>query len=241
MNEVTEMETREIAGLTTHVLPANAEAASLVVLLHGYDGFATDLSPFAASLRLPCAFAFPEAPEPATPGGRGGHAWWPINDESRIRAQRLRTPRDLSDMSPKGLPLARARILAFLERIGSEMRPTSVVLGGFSQGAMLACDIAWRDRRALQGLVVLSGARICGAEWASLYTRRRGLPVFVSHGKEDPELSFHAAHSFQNELQAHGLATTWTPFEGGHEVPLPALRALKRFLAATCAGSTQEA
>ena len=68
-----------------------------------------------------------------------------------------------------------------------------VVLGGFSQGAMLACDTALREGPKLAGLVVLSGTLVAEAEWAALFPTLRGTPVFQSHGTFDPLLPFQAA------------------------------------------------
>jgi phospholipase/carboxylesterase len=119
-----------------------------------------------------------------------------------------------------------------LDDLATTVGSGPLVIGGFSQGAMLTCDLALRSSRALAGLVFLSGSRICRDAWAAHGAARRGLPVFMSHGRADRDLSFEAAERLQAELVSSGLAVTWLPFEGGHEVPLLALRGLKRFLSA---------
>ncbi len=202
----------------------------LVVLLHGYDGFARDLSPFAASFGLPLLFAFPEGPLAAHRGPRGGRAWWSIDEEGRAAAMERGEPRDLSDIDPPGLPAARKRLEGVLDALTETYRPPCVIVGGFSQGAMLSCDLALSSERALGGVVQLAGARIRKDVWASRYETRRGLPAFIAHGRADPDLSFHAAERLRDDLVRGGLAVTWVPFDGGHEIPLVALRALKRFL-----------
>jgi phospholipase/carboxylesterase len=225
------MQTTSIANLKVELVGEELDReAPTVVLLHGYDGFAGDLSPFAASFGLAARFVFPESPLGPATTARGGKAWWPVDDEGRREAL-ARGPRDLSLVEPGGLEQARAALSRLLDELVPPGSSAPLVVGGFSQGAMLACDLALRSSRPLSGLVLLSGARICGRAWAPLYQGRRGLPAFVSHGRADLDLSFEAAERLQADLAAGGLDVTWLPFDGGHEVPLLALRGLKRFLA----------
>jgi phospholipase/carboxylesterase len=193
------------------------------MLLHGFGMRATDLSPFASSIGLRARFLFPEGPV-ATEGG--GHAWWSL-DVARRQAQMALGPRDLSDERPAGLPAARATLAALVAGVSGP----ALVLGGFSQGAMLCCDFVLRGAAALPAaLVLLSPAPLGLAEWEPLLPRVRALPVFVSHGRSDPDLDFAAAERLQAALTAAGARVTWVPFDGGHEIPFPVWRALKIFL-----------
>ncbi len=54
--------------------------------------------------------------------------------------------------------------------------------------------------------------------------------MFQSHGRQDRELSFSAAQALAADLATAGASHTFLPFEGGHEIPLPVLRALKKFV-----------
>ena len=71
---------------------------------------------------------------------------------------------------------------------------------------------------------------MCWDEWSLRLPARAGLPVFFSHGRSDPDLAFHAIEKMQSEVAAAGWNVTFCPFDGGHEVPLVPLRALRRFL-----------
>jgi phospholipase/carboxylesterase len=217
---------------------AGPPGAPLVVLAHGYDSSAFDLEHFAAALRMPLTWIFPEAPiELASPPGtqstrgmRGTRAWWPIDVVARDEAVAKGLERDLSSQEFPGLVTARAQLDAALDVAWERYAPSALVLGGFSQGAILACDLALRSSRRLAALVLLSGARVSHAEWTRLYATRAGLPAFVSHGRHDPMLSFRVAEELAGELAAAGLPTTFVPFEGEHEVPLLPLRELRKFL-----------
>lgn len=208
------------------IASASEPARGDVVLFHGFRSSPDDLAPFAKSLGLPRRFFLPEGPHALLGGGRG---FWPIDEDARAAAV-AKGPRDLSDFRPEGLAHARDEAEALLDTI-AETSTGPLVLGGFSQGAMLACDLALRSSRPLGGLVLASGARICRDEWAPLTRSRRGLPVLMTHGRSDPDLSFAAAEAFARELEAAGLSVTFVAFEGGHEIPLVAWRAIKRFLA----------
>lgn len=107
------------------------------------------------------------------------------------------------------------------------------MLGGFSQGSMLACDILFRTAEDLAGLVILSGTLLARDAWTRGMTQRVGLPVFQSHGTHDMLLPFGIASELSKELEARGLAATFTPFRGGHEIPPPVLSALEAFLRRT--------
>jgi phospholipase/carboxylesterase len=111
-------------------------------------------------------------------------------------------------------------------------KDTKLVLGGFSQGAMLACDLALRTERPLAGLAILSGTLIAKSEWAPLAPKRAGLRALVSHGQSDPILPFGQAERLRDFLSGAGLDVKWIPFRGQHEIPPQALEGLAQLVRA---------
>jgi len=105
-----------------------------------------------------------------------------------------------------------------------------VVLGGFSQGAMVAGEVAFRSNVPLSALVVLSGTIVDEPSWEVHFRRRRNLPVFIAHGRADPVLPFDVADRFRQKLEASGVPVTWCPFDGGHEMPAAVIVALNQFI-----------
>jgi len=203
--------------------------APLVVLLHGFLGTAADLAPFARSLGVDASFHFPEGPVDLASRGLRGRAWWAVDGDARDEALR-HGPRDLSTFHPEGLDQARAFLEERLDELARLEGDRPVVLGGFSQGAMLCCDVALRTARPLAGLAFFSGSRITASLWRPLYAARRGQRTFMSHGRNDDDLSFLTADAFRSELEEAGWDLTWCPFDGGHEIPLVAWRSFKRWL-----------
>lgn len=229
------MDTATIAGLSTHIEgAANGNDTPWVVMLHGFAMRADELCPFARSLGVPARFLFPEGPVVLPPGVEGRaestHAYWTVDGAARSAALAL-GPRDLSSEHPDGLPAAREGLGRFLSEAAPLFGPGPPILGGFSQGAMLSLDFALHASVPVAALLQLSGAPLGIDAWRPLFPRLSGLPVFASHGRTDPDLSFAAAERLKDELAAAGAEVTWVPFEGGHEIPLVVWRALRKFLA----------
>jgi len=206
------------------------EQGPLVVLLHGFAGTADDLEPFARSIGVGARFVFPEGPADLAPFGFPGRGWWPSDGTGRARAAESGEARDLRAYEPEGLALAHEQLARLLDVLAAESGSAPLILGGFSQGAMLAFDVALRSARPVRALVQLSGARIAERLWEPRLPSRAGTPAFISHGRGDSDLSFAAAESFAADLTAAGWRVDFCAFDGGHEVPLVALRRLKRFL-----------
>lgn len=211
----------------------------VVVLLHGYGASGDDLVPFARSLDAPpgTRFVMPEAPIDAA-GIVGGRAWWPL-DVAGLRAARERRGwRAMARARPEGVDVARESVVALvreLERPGGAGRARRVVLAGFSQGAMLAGDVAFESDVPLAGVALLSGTPVASDAWTRGFSRRAGLPVLVTHGRADPLLPFEAAEDLSERLGARG-PVTWVPFDGGHTIAPAARTALETFLRELAAG-----
>jgi phospholipase/carboxylesterase len=119
-----------------------------------------------------------------------------------------------------------------LEAVTTEFRPQRLVVGGFSQGGMLALDTVLRGSQTVDGLVLLSASRLAMSDWEPHRARLRQLPVFVSHGAADQDLAFSAGERLRDFVLESAARVTWVPFETGHEIPLVVWRGLRKFLSA---------
>ncbi len=139
---------------------------------------------------------------------------------------------DLWRRDPPGLDVARGQVLDMLEQLleSTGTAPHHLLLGGFSQGGILACDVAFRSEVPLGGLVVLSGAPVAETIWTHTLPARRSLPVFQSHGTDDPLLPFEAGQRLHQLMKAAGLTVDFAQFRGGHGVPPNVLERLNLFL-----------
>ena len=204
----------------------------VVVLLHGFGAPGDDLVALSGVLDMPegTRFVFPEAPLELPPAYMGGRAWWWIDLEARMRRRVRGEAQDVQEV-PEGLHEVSAKVNGFLSEIERVFAPApgKLLLGGFSQGAMLALDVALRYPRALAGVVLMSATHIASGEWEARYEPRRGLPVFMSHGREDELLPFATSEALKDTLVAHGLPVTWHPFRGGHTIPQAVLDEVSDF------------
>lgn len=228
----------DIGGLKTRLRGGTdgkgAGNGPVVILLHGFGAPGDDLVPLADVMDLPAGtrWFFPEAPLPLSMGYGDPRAWWMI-DMARIQADRAAgRVRDLSIEVPNGLALARERVRLFLKELPRHrvIDYKKTVIGGFSQGAMLTCDAVLHSDYPFAGLVQLSGNILAQPVWGPLMTKRSGLPVFQSHGRQDEILPYAGAERLRDALIKSGLAVEWNGFHGGHEIPQPVLRSLNAFL-----------
>jgi phospholipase/carboxylesterase len=202
-----------------------------LVLLHGYGSSADQWERFTKTIRWPATgrFVFPQAPGLTLPpdGPPGGRGWWHLDLASHI--PRGESMPDLSATQPPGIKVAASLVEDLLGRLGRSPGGP-IVLGGYSQGAMVASEVAFRSDTPLRGLVLLSGTIVDEASWERNWSRRRGLPVFIAHGRADRVLPFAAAERLRLKFEAAGLKVTWCPFEGGHEIPAKVVIALNEFI-----------
>ena len=221
----------EICGLTTRVVGA-ADAKTTVVLLHGFGAPGDDLVALASYIDAPARFVFPEAPIEL--GGLYGdaRAWWRLDLAKLEEDLRRGVPRDRRDEIPEGLAEVRAQVLGFLSELQARysIPDDQLVLGGFSQGAMLSLDVALHRDAPPAGLVLMSGTLLAESTWVPRMASLRGVPVMQSHGEHDQLLPFAIAELLRDRLVEAGATVDWQPFIGGHEIPPPVLAAAATLL-----------
>ena len=205
-----------------------------IVLLHGFSSAAAEWLPFTATI-APGADTRLVFPEGSIAGARGiGHAWWPLDLSSHVDTTGLP---DLTRTRPPGLAESAARVGTLLDELAHRLggRREDAVLGGFSQGGMVSAELAFRSRTPLRALVLLSPTVVDEASWREGLPDRRGLRVFVAHGRQDDVLSFAITARWVEAMRTAGLDVTWVPFDGGHEIPPAVVTGLNAFLASVAA------
>ncbi len=202
---------------------AQGKAKALVVFLHGYGADGADLLGLADVLgpHLPgVAFLAPDAPEPCT-GAPYGRQWFPIPwlDGSAEAA------------AEQGLRAAAADLNAFLDaRLADEgLAPAALALVGFSQGAMMALQVAPRREAEIAGVVAISG-RLLAPERLAAEARVKP-PVLLVHGDEDPVVPFADMGLAGTALVEAGFETYAHVMKGtGHGIAPDGLGAALQFL-----------
>jgi phospholipase/carboxylesterase len=222
----------EIAGLTTRVTGGPADAALTVVLLHGFGAPGDDLVSLGEYMGVPARYVFPEAPIEL--GGLYGdsRAWWRL-DLAKLEADlRSGAIRDRRTEIPDGLVPARDQLNRFLDQLAARyaIEDRQLVLGGFSQGAMLSLDVALHRAAPPAALLLMSGTLLAESEWGPRMPTLAKVPVMQSHGKNDPLLPFSVAELLRDKLRTAGAVIDFVPFAGGHEIPPAVLAAAAKLL-----------
>ena len=206
-------------------------------LLHGFGASAHDLVGVAPPLGLARRWLFPHAPVPITVAGMSyGRAWFPRDGESVEQALFGGYFLQLRTLVPEGLRRAADEVRRLLDAQGVDW--SRLVLGGFSQGAMVAAEILRQgivDRgRSLPAAVILFSAALVAEPW----WRERSVsapveappPVFQSHGSADAVLAFREGEALRDAITSLGVPVEWAPFGGRHEIPAETIAAAAGFL-----------
>jgi phospholipase/carboxylesterase len=188
--------------LAARVRPARSEPVGALVLLHGRGADEHDLFPlvdlFDPDARLVAATA--RAPLALPPGGWHWYAFRQVGypDPSTFHAV---------------YPVLTEWLDTFLEEHALEH--DRLVLGGFSQGAVMTYAVALGDGRPRPaGVVALSGF-IPNAEGFALDLSGRLPPAAIGHGTLDPVIDVEFGRAARDALREAGADVTY------HESPLP--------------------
>ncbi|MCS6984659.1 MAG: esterase [Leptospiraceae bacterium] len=209
---------KELGGLRALVLKGDEDKA--ISLFHGYGASMEDLAPLAQYIRQVsnATLYFPNAPLSIDIGyGYVGYAWFPIDFAEIEALQREGKARDLSRAFPHGFAQARLYVDNFYRAVGALHKKQMV--GGFSQGAMLATDLMLRSEHELGGLLILSGTLVAESEWRLLAAKKPPFSFFQSHGRHDPILPFSMAQRLFELLEEANHQGRFVEFAGGHEIP----------------------
>ncbi len=224
-----------------------ARDAPLVVFCHGFGAPGTDLVSLAPEMvaldpaLARATFAFPAAPIDLSPLGLwGGRAWFPIDMQALDLANREGRIDVLAANEPPGMAQARKKLRLTVEALMADRPWSRVVLGGFSQGAMMALDLALRLEEAVAAVVAFSPTLVDRESWRRAAPRRAGLPVFISHGRQDPLLPIRGTEALVALLGDSGVAVDFLPFDGPHTISFEALERAALLVASAVIGASPQ-
>lgn len=211
--------------------PGSPQEPVLGCLLHGFGASADDVAPLGSMLDGTMRWIVPQAPYPLQIGGMvHGYAWFPRDEQRRHEALYGKYFLDLPNLEPPDLASAARGVVREIEQTGVPW--SRVVLGGFSQGAMVSAEIIRQglvhDGPLPAGVLLFSGALIARSWWdeVSEPPATDGIPkppVFISHGTDDSILPISAGMALKDTLNRAGCPITEYIFSGAHEIPAAAV------------------
>jgi phospholipase/carboxylesterase len=191
--------------LVHRVRPAAGEPEGAMVLLHGRGADENDLFPFFDILDPERRLVG------VTPGGPlflppGGRHWYIV---PRVGYPE---PRSFLDTYQRLDELLGAMPGAF--GVPSER----TIIGGFSQGTVMSYALGLgRGRPSPAGIIAMSGF-IPTVEGWDADLDRPGLPVWISHGRQDPVISVQFARDARDLLTSAGVDVSYHESDVGHQV-----------------------
>jgi phospholipase/carboxylesterase len=209
----------------------NDDNAPWIVLFHGFGADCNDLLSLGEMIPTNKTYnwLFPNGflEVPIGPAWMG-RAWWPIDMLELQRATEAGIHRDFSNETPKGLQKAYDNAMEMLRQL--KVPWNKIILGGFSQGAMLATELYLRAPETPAGLIIMSGTLLHQQEWKQLAANRQGQRFFQSHGNNDPLLGIKQAQQLETLLTQNGMKGSLETFRGGHEIPAQVLTKISSYL-----------
>lgn len=194
-----------------------------VILFHGFGADAQDLASLSDAVitKKECNWLFPNGPLQVQIGpGFMGSAWWNIRLSDLTGDWALHRPDGMSSSIDKVLKMIS----------GMKVPWKDIILGGFSQGAMLATEIYLKAPDMPAGLISLSGTLISENEWKLEAPKRKGGKVFISHGQSDGVLPLKGSARLQSFFESFEIKTEFVSFSGGHEIPPQVIQKMKSYI-----------
>jgi phospholipase/carboxylesterase len=192
----------------------------LIIFLHGYGSNEQDL--FSLTAQLPENYNYLSLRAPMAVG-EDAYKWFTRKPDSPGY-----------DGLTSQLASSQASLADFIAQASAKYHtaPEQVILIGFSQGAIMAYETALRRPRSVGGIAALSG-RLLPVVRGELTANAdlAGLPVFIGHGSDDPQLPVKDATEAQSALQGLGMTPQLHVYPGlGHSIGETELVDLKGWL-----------
>jgi phospholipase/carboxylesterase len=195
--------------------PTEADATACVIWCHGLGASGQDFVPFMQQLAVfqggAVRVVLPHAPVRPVSINQGAkmRAWFDVHglsvgclqDEAGIQHSTSLLMRLIDHEVAQGVPAE------------------NIVLGGFSQGGMMALHAGLRYSSSLAGLVCLSGALLYSERCASeTHALNSHTPVFIGHGVHDQVLPHELGAKAQSFLAAQMHPVAWHDYAMDHAV-----------------------
>jgi phospholipase/carboxylesterase len=190
-----------MSALNYELIPAhNHGSRRLWVMLHGLGDSVEGYRWLPEAMDLPWMnYALVNAPDEYY----GGYSWFDF----------------AGDMTP-GVLRSRQLLFRLFDDLRAQGYPTETcILGGFSQGCLMAVDVGLRYPRPVAGIVGISGWIFEPQQLVTeLAPEARQRPVLMTHGTLDPMIPFAAVREEVRKLTAAGLNIEWHEFRKAHTI-----------------------
>lgn len=187
-------------------------APPLLVLVHGYGSNEQDLMALAGYFDPRFLIVSVRAPRTL---GQGSYAWFDLEfSPEGIKAD------------PEQMAEGLSMLTAFLKELPDAYAhdPNRVLIGGFSQGAILSIGVLLHQPQSVGGVIALSGRLWPGGLEIADRGALAGKPILVTHGIYDTVLPIANGREIQSALSQLPVELTYREYPMAHEINQDALR-----------------
>ena len=191
-----------------------------IFAMHGWGSSAMDLlglAPFVADGQF--LVICPQGPHEVEIGAVNGYGWYQMRPGGRPDEEKV------------GPAVEQLRM--FIDEASSRypVDKRKIVVLGFSQGGMMAYNLAMRWPEKFAALVGIGTAfPEYLVELVSNHETIQQLPTMVQHGRADPMLEIARARKSVDKLRSLKVAVIFREYDCGHEVSADGVRDLSQFL-----------
>lgn len=228
-------ERQQIGELSCAVVQSDAPPRAIAILCHGFGAPGDDLLGLARDIlgaragKEPVQMIFPAAPLSLADEGFGdGRAWWRLSIQRLLAVMEQGHYELIREESPPGIENACAALSSVIGQVLSDsgLSLKQVLLGGFSQGAMLAMECACCSLTQAPGALALySGCLIREPHWKAGVGKLADSKIIQSHGEIDPILPLRTGLWLRDLLLENGCQVDFMQFQGPHTIAWEAIEA----------------
>jgi phospholipase/carboxylesterase len=191
-----------------------------IFAMHGWGSSAMDLlglAPFVADGRF--LVICPQGPHEVEIGAVNGYGWYQMRPGGRPDEEKV------------GQAVEQLRMFIHEASSRYPVDKRKIVVLGFSQGGMMAYNLAMRWPEKFAALVGIGTAfPEYLVELVSNHEAIQQLPTMVQHGRADPMLEIARARKSVETLRSLKVPVIFREYDCGHEVSADGVRDLSRFL-----------
>ena len=207
-------------GLNYIEVLGSENPAYTFLFLHGYAADAKNVMGI-NQIKPAERWIFPDALKDSD----GAQSWFEfkkINFPSDLQNQEFH--QEIQEQIQKG----QTRILNFIKSLN--LNPEELILGGFSQGAILSSALALTAFKPKALIICSGGGAFFKSPKDSANKKSKPKKFFQSHGTQDSIVPFASGEALYQNLKTSGWKGSFYKFDGGHEIPLEILNRLKAYL-----------
>lgn len=213
--------------LETVIQETSASITASVIWLHGLGADGHDFAGITSQLQLPTdlgiRFIFPHAPERPVTLNNGFimRAWYDIYSLNNLHQE-----------DQEGIQTSEQAIRRLIQQqLDAGISASRIILAGFSQGGALALHTGLRYPARLGGILGLSTYLPLISQFdPNRHAENRQIPIFLAHGEQDNVLPMALGIKTRDVLRQAGYSVEWHAYPMAHQVCLPEIADINRWL-----------